>query len=35
MTDDDDSLHTIDDALIALRHLWSTPPQLHDAAMAL
>ncbi len=29
----EDSLHTIDDALIALRHLWSTPPQLHDAAM--
>jgi DNA-binding MarR family transcriptional regulator len=30
---DEDSLHTIDDALISLRHLWSTPPQLHDAAL--
>jgi DNA-binding MarR family transcriptional regulator len=29
----EDSLHTIDDALIALRHLWSTPPQLHDATL--
>lgn len=29
----EDSLHTIDEALIALRHLWSTPPRLHDTTL--
>lgn len=26
----DDSLRAIDEALIGLRHLWTTPPRLHD-----